>query len=316
MLPAEGEAAAVEAAVRELADARLLTVGKDERDREVVDVAHEALIRGWPRLQSWIDEDRVALRIHRRLTVASIEWERQDSDESYLYRGARLAEAEEWADAHASDLNELERSFLEASLALRQQEAADREAQRQRELEVARTLATEAEARRRAEQQRAQEAEAREREQRRAANMLRWLVVVLTLIALVAPGLWTYRQILRAMARGPLVHLPASRVVIGSDSDLANENEQPVWTVEIPAFEIERYEVTNRQYRLCVIGWCVHGTPGRESVSFGGQIRSSGGYGERVSGGELLSLVGPTSAYRTRVGADRARIGWPALAVG
>lgn len=253
LLPAEGGAADVEAAVRKLADARLLTTGKDEHGREMVDVAHEALIRGWPRLQRWIDEDRVALCTHRRFTEASIEWERHSSDESYLYRGARLYEAEQWADAHTSDLNELERGFLDASMALREREAANKEAQQQRELEAARRLAKEADARRRAEEQRAQEAEAREREQRRAANRLRWLVVVLTLIALVAPGLWTYRQILRAMARGPLVRLPASRVVVGSDSDLANENEQPVWAVEIPAFEIERYEVTNRQYRLCVI---------------------------------------------------------------
>jgi formylglycine-generating enzyme required for sulfatase activity/energy-coupling factor transporter ATP-binding protein EcfA2 len=257
LLPAEGGTADVETAVQALADARLLTTGKNEQGNEIVDVSHEALIRGWPRLQGWIDEDRAALRTHRRLTEASIEWGRHASDESYLYRGARLAEAEEWAEIRTDDLNELEHAFLDASLTLREQEAAEKEAQRQRELEAARRLAEEAEARRRAEGQRAQEAEAREREQRKAANILRWLVVILTLIALVAPGLWAYRQILRAMARGPVVHLPVSRAVIGSNSDLANADERPVWTVEIPAFDIERYEVTNRQYRLCVMaGTC------------------------------------------------------------
>ena len=39
-----------------------------------VDVSHEALIRGWPRLRGWIEEDRAGLRLHRRLTEAAEEW--------------------------------------------------------------------------------------------------------------------------------------------------------------------------------------------------------------------------------------------------
>jgi WD40 repeat protein/energy-coupling factor transporter ATP-binding protein EcfA2 len=119
LLPAEGEPADVEAAVRELADARLLTTGKDERDDEIVDVSHEALIRGWPRLREWIEEDRAGLRTHRRLTEVAIEWKRNHRDESFLYRGARLAEAREWAKAHADDMNPLEREFLNSSVSAR-----------------------------------------------------------------------------------------------------------------------------------------------------------------------------------------------------
>jgi formylglycine-generating enzyme required for sulfatase activity len=108
---------------------------------------------------------------------------------------------------------------------------------RQRELEAARRLA--------------ESERARAESQAKAAGTLRWLVFILTLIALVAPGLWVYRQVLRAMARGEPVDIPASKTVIGSDSDLATADERPVWTEEILAFSIERYEVTNRQYRLC-----------------------------------------------------------------
>jgi WD40 repeat protein len=120
LLPAEGEPADVETAVRELADARLLTTGKDERGDEIVDVSHEALIRGWPRLREWIEEDREGLRTHRRLTEATNEWEENNRDESYLHRGTRLAEAEEWAEAHVNDMNPLEREFLEASVEARE----------------------------------------------------------------------------------------------------------------------------------------------------------------------------------------------------
>ena len=44
-----------------LAAARLLTV-----DEESIEVAHEALIRQWPRLREWIDDSRAELRLERR----------------------------------------------------------------------------------------------------------------------------------------------------------------------------------------------------------------------------------------------------------
>jgi hypothetical protein len=49
--------------VNALVDERLLTTGKDEvTEARVVDVAHEALIHGWPRLRAWTDEGRELLR--------------------------------------------------------------------------------------------------------------------------------------------------------------------------------------------------------------------------------------------------------------
>jgi WD40 repeat protein len=143
LLPTEGEAMDIKTVVWELAGARLLTTGRDERGKEIVNVVHEALIRGWPRLREWIEEDRAGLRTHRRLTETANEWEENNHDESYLHRGTRLAEAEEWAKAHADDMNPLEREFLEASVALRNREAQDAERRRQRELEQTRRLAEE-----------------------------------------------------------------------------------------------------------------------------------------------------------------------------
>ena len=103
----------VEAVVAAMTDARLLTAGRDEATGEpTVEVAHEALIRGWPELRSWIGEDREALRQHRRLTDAAAEWERSGREEGGLYRGARLLA---WQDREMGDLNESERAFLAAS---------------------------------------------------------------------------------------------------------------------------------------------------------------------------------------------------------
>ena len=91
LVSSPGEAEAIETVVRAMADARLLTAGADEQSGErLVDVSHEALIRSWPRLRKWIDEDRASLRLLRRVTEAAQEWQRLNRDEGVLYRGARL----------------------------------------------------------------------------------------------------------------------------------------------------------------------------------------------------------------------------------
>ncbi|MDQ0753340.1 WD40 repeat protein/transcriptional regulator with XRE-family HTH domain [Streptomyces africanus] len=73
-----------------LAAARLVTL-----DGDSVELAHEALITGWPRLAGWIEEGRDRLRAQRRLGEAARGWEELERDPGALYRGARLARAEE-----------------------------------------------------------------------------------------------------------------------------------------------------------------------------------------------------------------------------
>lgn len=125
--PAEAEQ--VQEVVRALADARLLTAGVvEEGGAEVVDVSHEALIRSWPRLRRWIEEDRQGLRTHRRVTEAALEWQRANRDESLLFRGARLAQTLEWRERNRAAVNDLERDFLDAGAGA--EERARRAAQR------------------------------------------------------------------------------------------------------------------------------------------------------------------------------------------
>ncbi|WP_219414908.1 nSTAND1 domain-containing NTPase [Pseudonocardia nigra] len=68
---------------------RLLVV-----DGETVQIAHEALLGAWPRLQSWIDADRAGITAHRRLTEAARHW-RDGHDPDALLRGVRLSAASE-----------------------------------------------------------------------------------------------------------------------------------------------------------------------------------------------------------------------------
>jgi WD40 repeat protein/class 3 adenylate cyclase len=119
-----------------LADARLITLGND-----TAEVAHEALIREWPTLREWLNQDREGLRLHRHLTEAAHDWALLEHDPGALYRGAHLAQAREWATLHSNALNAEEKAFLEASSSLVQIEVAEREAQRERELAAAQELA-------------------------------------------------------------------------------------------------------------------------------------------------------------------------------
>ncbi|MEU8540991.1 DNA-binding protein [Streptomyces sp. NPDC048717] len=98
-----------------LAQARLITL-----DDDTVDLAHEALITSWPRLRTWVEETRDRLRTHRRLTEAAAEWEALARDPGALYRGTRLATADE----HLSDqpLTPVEQAFLTAGRTTRTRE--------------------------------------------------------------------------------------------------------------------------------------------------------------------------------------------------
>jgi WD40 repeat protein/DNA-binding SARP family transcriptional activator len=95
-----------------LADDRLVTIGEGQ-----VEVAHEALLREWPRLRGWLEEDAQGRRLHHQLRGAAHDWEAGGRDAGELYRGARLAAALDWSAAHNAELMPTERAFLDDSRA-------------------------------------------------------------------------------------------------------------------------------------------------------------------------------------------------------
>ena len=103
-----------------LADSRLVTVSEGS-----VEVAHEALLREWPRLREWIEEDTEGRRLRRHITQAAAEWKAAGRDQGELYRGVRLATALDWTADHALEVNELEREFV-----TRSREASEQETKR------------------------------------------------------------------------------------------------------------------------------------------------------------------------------------------
>lgn len=117
-----------EQVIEQLVRARLVT-----SDEDVVELAHEALARAWPRLRGWLDDDVEGQRIWRHLAAAADSWYAMDRPTSELYRGGRLVRAIEWRDRTAPDLNQAEHDFLAASeqLAAQERRAADEQARRQ-----------------------------------------------------------------------------------------------------------------------------------------------------------------------------------------
>ncbi|WP_299625007.1 WD40 repeat domain-containing serine/threonine protein kinase [Pelagibius sp.] len=96
--------------VERLTEVRLLTV-----DDTSVQIAHEALLRTWPRLRDWIEESRDDLRTRQRIARAAAEWDAAERDADLLYRGTPLLSAQDWMTKSPDLLGELDLAFLEAS---------------------------------------------------------------------------------------------------------------------------------------------------------------------------------------------------------
>ncbi len=119
-------------------EARLLRLSDSDTttDDSQVEVAHEALVRNWPKLVGWIEDERETIRQRLRLTEAVEKWNILGRDESALWRGVLLTEA-----LRFTELNELETEFVQASQEAEEKEKKEKEEVYQRQLFQARELA-------------------------------------------------------------------------------------------------------------------------------------------------------------------------------
>jgi WD40 repeat protein/class 3 adenylate cyclase len=130
--------------IQRLADRRLVVTGRDAQGRETAEVVHEALIQKWGRFHEWMDSDRSFRAWQERLRGSLRQWQESEQDEGALLGGAPLLVAENWLSERSSELSESEQEFILSGVALREHKEAEREAQRQRELELAQKLAWQA----------------------------------------------------------------------------------------------------------------------------------------------------------------------------
>jgi hypothetical protein len=192
----------LEQTLQHLARHRLLTLrGEGREGGRTADIAHEALIGGWPALRQWVDERREAEQARRRLEGKAAEWVRLGRGRGGLLDEAELPEAERWLGSpDAADLGYHEAlvALVQASQKAIEQAGREKEAAQQRELEQAKDLA-------KARQREVEQAQKVVREQKRA-NRLLWRGVgaaaFLTLVAFIGAGVAWYYQRVAAKERG------------------------------------------------------------------------------------------------------------------
>ena len=113
------------------AEYRLLSLDHDPVTRlPTVEVAHEAILREWERLHTWLNDSREDIKSQRLLATAAQAWTANNQDNSYLLRGKRLAEFEAWVAQTELSLTPSEQEFIQMSLS-ENQRAEDVETERQ-----------------------------------------------------------------------------------------------------------------------------------------------------------------------------------------
>lgn len=118
--------------IDEFVGARLLVSDNDpETHTPTIEVAHEALLRGWPRLSEWIDTYREELLLRDRLQMAVTEWAESGESDDQLLVGGRLHQHENWVAASGIPLTEDQNALLARSRVAEDHRARDRQRRRQ-----------------------------------------------------------------------------------------------------------------------------------------------------------------------------------------
>lgn len=94
---------------------RLLIQSSDQNLGPQVDLSHEALITSWPRLKEWLQRNRAALLLQRRLSAATDEWLERGREPSLLFGGSLLRDSQQFAAEHPGELASEHQTFLDAS---------------------------------------------------------------------------------------------------------------------------------------------------------------------------------------------------------
>lgn len=118
-----------------LATRRLIVLSGNESDFDKrVDIAHEALIQGWRKLQSWINERRESELVRRRFELKAIEWQRLGGKRGGLLDEIELKEVEKWMNSKDAEYLGYSKLLKELTINSRQHiETENEEKERQKE---------------------------------------------------------------------------------------------------------------------------------------------------------------------------------------
>jgi len=97
-------------------EGRLITLSSNSKGEEIAEVTHEALFEYWDTLKGWLESGREDLRFERRLTEASINWNKQQRPDGSLWRSPDLDRLKSFHMRAASDMTEIQTAFFNASV--------------------------------------------------------------------------------------------------------------------------------------------------------------------------------------------------------
>ncbi|NWG19762.1 MAG: hypothetical protein HXY39_05485 [Chloroflexi bacterium] len=120
-----------------------LTPG-DTPEAAQVEVAHEALVRNWPTLVGWLEDERAAIASRRRLEAKAAEWVRLGGGAAGLLDEVQLIEAERWLNSAEAAYLGFDEALIDLVVASRQaidQARHEKEERTRHELEQAQALA-------------------------------------------------------------------------------------------------------------------------------------------------------------------------------
>ncbi|MCA9465798.1 MAG: hypothetical protein KC643_10195, partial [Nitrospira sp.] len=99
--------------VKAFTDARLLVQSTDPgQQRDIVEVAHEALLTNWPRLHDWIESRFDQFRLLRQVKLEAAEWARKGRPDAHLWRHERLMPVYHMQKQLDPDLSPVEQDFI------------------------------------------------------------------------------------------------------------------------------------------------------------------------------------------------------------
>jgi WD40 repeat protein len=154
---------------------RLVVMGEREvDDRVVAEVAHEALLRAWPRLRDWLRNERDFLIFKGEAERAERRWRGLGQVDKALLTGLDLARSMELLPARSQDLSPQVTAFLQRSIAFERE---------QREVALAQ------------EQARLAEIATAQARTARSQKIARWTLAVMSAMVMLAVGLGALQYI-------------------------------------------------------------------------------------------------------------------------
>jgi len=230
LIPTNTQDESVKSIIQKLADARLITT-----DDVTVSIAHEKLIDAWPWLKKLVNENRDVIALQNEIAADAREWDEHAQDESYLYTGARLANAREKLETRKLTLSGLAQSFVDAGAEMVEARKRTEESRRQKELDDAHKLAA---------------------TERRGRLVGRWLLVIAAILIIVLSYKPIYVESLRQKAmRSEMAPIPEGDYPLGDEIQWTKEYPSEYLipkSYHISAFSIDPYQVTNRRYGFCI----------------------------------------------------------------